>query len=129
LKSKFTVLFFWDYTCSHCKATIQELFTYWEELKEKNMDVQVITIQNVLGESISDLKKNKGKWIDFINEKELFGSGWINAWSPYHHKYRDLYYSAGVPVIYILDDKFNIIIRNIPIETLKEFFNNQIEAQ
>jgi hypothetical protein len=123
-KSKFTVIFFWDYTCSHCKSTIQEMFTYWEEVKSKGVDVQIITIQKVFHD-----KTDKGKWLDFINDKEMFGSGWFNAWSPYSYEYTKSYYSTSVPVIYILDDKFNIVIRNIPLETLKEFFDNQIAAQ
>jgi hypothetical protein len=120
-RNKFTILFFWDYSCGHCKQNIQELFTFWEEIKSKGVDVQVFAVQTVIG------KSEKGKWIDFINDKELYG--WINAWSPYSYRYKELYNFTSVPVFYLLDDKFNIIIRGIPIETLKEFFNNQLSVQ
>jgi hypothetical protein len=91
-------------------------------LKENKVDVQIVTVQTVVTD-----KQGKGKWIDFMNEKELFG--WTNAWSPYSYKYKEFYNITSVPVIYLLDDKFNIIIRGIPIDTLKEFFNNQMAAQ
>jgi hypothetical protein len=81
--------------------------------------LQIITVQCVIGD-----KSDKGKWIDFINDKELYG--WTNAWSPYSYKFKELYGIISVPVFYLLDEKFDIIIRNVPIETLREFFNNQM---
>jgi len=128
LKSTFTVLYFWDYTCGHCKQGIQDLFKVWEEYKDSGL--QVLTVQIYLtGE-----RKDKGKWIDFVNEKELFGTGWMNAWSPYRYKYREMYNTANVPVMYLLDEKFDIILRgnlkgSIGSETIKEFFENQINSQ
>ena len=127
LKSKFTVLLFWEFTCSHCKQTIQELFKVWEEYKDDGL--QVLTVQIHLTD-----RKDKGKWIDFVNEKNLFGAGWINAWSPYSYKYKELYNLPNVPVIYLLDENFDIILRgnlkgNIGAETIKEFFDNQMKNQ
>jgi hypothetical protein len=90
-KSKFTVLFFWDYSCGHCKQSIQELHNIWQEFKD--MGVQIITVQIYFTS-----RKDKGKWIDFVNEHDLFG--WVNAWSPYSHKYKDLYNVDNVPVMY-----------------------------
>ena len=124
LKSKFTVLFFWDFTCGHCKQSIQDLFSVWEEYKDKGL--QVITVQLYYAD-----RKDKGRWIDFVNEKELFGTGWMNAWSPYSHKYRDMYNTASVPVMYLLDENFDIILRgnlknSIGSETIKEFFDRQV---
>ena len=128
LKSKYTALFFWDITCGHCKQSIQELFDVWEE--HKGNGLQVITVQIYLTAD----GKDKGRWIDFVNEKNYFGSGWHNAWSPYSNKYRDMYNTATVPVLYLLDEKFDIILRgnlkgNITAETIKEFFDQQVRNQ
>jgi len=127
LKSKFTVLYFWDFTCDHCKQGIQDLFHVWEEHKDKGL--QVITVQLYYSD-----RKDKGRWIDFINEKEFFGTGWFNAWSPYSHKFRELYNTANVPAIYLLDEKFDIILRgnlkgNLGVETIKEFVDNLFRNQ
>ena len=125
LKSKFTVLLFWDMTCGHCKQAIQDLYNVWEE--HKNNGLQVVTVQIYLTD-----RSDKGKWIDFVNEKNLFGTGWVNAWSPYSHTYRDLYNTAVVPVMYLLDENFDIILRGnlkgtIGAETIKEFCDNQFK--
>jgi len=72
-------------------------------------------------------RKDKGRWIDFVNENNLFAVGWINAWSPYDHKFRDLYNISSAPVVYLLDENFNIMLRNISVEQIQDFFENQVE--
>jgi len=113
LKSKYTVLYFWDYTCGHCKRGIQDLFHAWEELKDNGL--QVITVQTYLTD-----RKDKGKWLDFVNENNMFGQGWFNAWSPYDNKFRDLYNTTNVPVMYLLDENYTIILKRISAEHLKD---------
>ena len=119
LKNKFTVLYFWDFDCGHCRRGIQELFEVWEEYKDKGM--QVITVQTVVSDG-----RGKGRWIDFVNEHNLFGNGWINAWSPYSYKYKEMYNIATVPVTYLLNENFEIILRGIVTEHVKDFFENQV---
>ena len=114
LKSKFTILFFWDYSCGHCKTAIQELQNAWEELKRD--DYQIIAVQ------IVTTKEAKAKWIDFINEHNMFD--WINAWSPYAYSaenyYRETYNLAVVPKMYLLDENSIIVLKNIVPEQLKD---------
>ncbi len=111
LKSKYTAILFWDYACSHCKKTIQDLFQVYEEYKGKGL--QVITVQTVIS------KEAKGKWIDFVNEHNLFG--WTNAWSPFSNKYRDLYDVSMTPIIYLLDEDEVIIGKRLVPEQIKDF--------
>jgi alkyl hydroperoxide reductase subunit AhpC len=118
LKKKYTVLFFWDYSCGHCKKSIQELSEVWEEVKNDNW--QIITVQTV------NTREAKGKWIDLVNEHDYFG--WINAWSPYAYKYEDHYREtyglSTVPKIFILDENSNIFLKNIVPEQLKDIILN-----
>ena len=116
LKSKFTVLYFWDYSCGHCKQSIRKLFNIWEESKDD--DFQVITIQTLFGS-----RNDKGKWIDFVNENELYG--WINAWSPYSYKYKELYDISSTPQLFLLDEKGNIMLKKLEPEQIKEFIDTQ----
>ena len=111
LKSKYTVLFFWDYSCGHCKQSIKELLSAWEELKDEGL--QVITIQ------IVNTREAKGKWIDLVNENNMLG--WVNAWAPYTWEHRELYVGAkGVPRMFLLDENSTIILKNIGPEQLKD---------
>jgi thiol-disulfide isomerase/thioredoxin len=111
LKGKFTAILFWDYSCSHCKKTIQDLFAIYEDLKNKGLTV--IAVQTV------NTKEAKGKWIDFVNEHQLFG--WTNAWSPYNVKYKDLYDISSTPQIFLLNEKEEIIGKRLVPDQLKMF--------
>lgn len=111
VKGKYIAILFWDYGCTHCKKTIQDLFRIFEEYKDKGL--QVITVQTVV-----DAKEAKGKWIDYVNEHNLFG--WINAWSPYSHKYKELYDIYMTPRIYLLDEHDMIIAKLSVAEQVKE---------
>jgi hypothetical protein len=118
LTSKFTVLYFWDHTCGHCRTSIRELYNVWEEFHGSQM--QVITVQILVND-----KAGKGRWVDFVNENDLFG--WINAWSPYSYQYKELYHLPNVPVIYLLDENGNIVMRGIGVEQVKDFFKTQAD--
>jgi thiol-disulfide isomerase/thioredoxin len=119
LKSKYTILYFWDYNCGHCKKGIQELWSLWEEMKDK--DLQIITVQVV------ESKEAKGKWIDFVNEHNMFG--WINAWSPYVYEgykvenhYKTTYKLSSTPQLYLLDEDKTIILKgSVSLEQVKDF--------
>jgi len=110
LKSKYTAIYFWDYNCGHCRTGIQEMYKVWEELKDKGL--QVIALQAI------GSREAKGKWIDMINEYDMFG--WINAWSPYSYKYTEYYNLTSFPVMYLLDEENRIILKKITAEQLKD---------
>ena len=115
LKSKYTLLFFWDYTCGHCKSAFPKLLTLWEEWKDKGLDV--IAVQVVAS------KEAKGKSIDYLNEQNMLG--WTNAWCPFTYKYKELYNLSNTPKLFLLDEKGDIILNRIGVENLVEFFNAQ----
>ena len=115
LKSKFTAIIFWDYSCGHCKTFLQEMYQVFEEHKSKGF--AVITVQTV------NTVEAKNRWIDFVNEHQMYD--WTNAWSPYNNNYRDLYDISSTPQLFLLDDKGDIILKKMQPEHFKDFFDNQ----
>jgi len=113
VKGKYAAIFFWDYSCGHCKKSIEELFEVYETYKDKGL--VVITVQTVIS------KEAKGKWIDYINDHQMFG--WTNAWSPFSNKYKDLYDISSTPLLYLLDEKGDIIGKRLVAEQIKDFID------
>ena len=111
LLGKYTAIVFWDYSCGHCKKAMEEMFQVYET--HKNKGFTVITVQTV------NTKEAKGKWIDFINEHQMFG--WTNAWSPYSNKYRDYYNVSMTPLFFLLDEKGTILLNRITAEHINNF--------
>jgi thiol-disulfide isomerase/thioredoxin len=116
-QSPYTVLLFWEPDCGHCKKVAPDL----HELLKKfpSNQVQVIAIQIVASE------EGKVKWIDFVNDKQLFD--WTNAWSPYSYEYKDNYDIFSTPVIYLLDANKKILAKRIGTEQLEEILNFELK--
>ena len=111
VQADFTVLLFWEATCSHCKKVVPDMYDiYINQLKDKG--VKVIAISTLFGED------GKVKWVDFVNNKGLYE--WLNAWNPYDYQYKITYDINSTPQIFILDKDKKIIAKRIGPEQVPE---------
>jgi len=110
VKAKYTILMFWDADCGHCKHAVPEMHKIYQDLKSMGVKVMAIhTVSSVEG---------KRKWIDFVNENQLYD--WINLWSPYSLEFRDIYDVYSTPVILVLDENKKIIAKRINPDQVKD---------
>lgn len=112
IKSKYTVLFFWDPNCGHCQKETPKLHEIYLESKDKvGFEVYAINTQT-----------EPNAWKNFIKSNKL---SWINVWDPQHtsgfHKTYDIY---STPTMYILDEQKRIIGKRIGVDQLVEFLEN-----
>ena len=115
IESKYLILIFWDVNCGGCRETMQSLWALYNATHDKGLKVLTLqTLQTIPG---------KGRWIDFINDNDMFGSGWYNGWVIYDQRWRDLYNTSVVPIMYVLNDKREIIFkgRNLDLNWLQSF--------
>jgi thiol-disulfide isomerase/thioredoxin len=119
IPAKFTILAFWEADCGHCKKAIPELYEVYNRIKDKG--VQVIAMHMIA--SI----EGKRKWIDFVNEHQLYD--WINAWSPASYEYKDLYNVYSTPVIYVLDQNKKIIAKRLSPDQIEEVINFELKRK
>ena len=104
IESEYTVLFFWDPTCSHCKKAVSKLYKVFNDTL-KDMDAKVIAINTLSG------IEGKEKWTDVVNKNKLYN--WINCWNPYSYQYKLTYDIRANPQIFILDDNKEIFAKRI----------------
>lgn len=113
INAKYTILAFWESDCGHCKKIIPELYEVYQKLKSKGVEVMAV---HMLGGV-----EGKKKWINFINEHELYD--WLNTWNPYDYTYKKLYDISSTPVIFILDKDKKIIGKRLEPKQIEEFLN------
>ncbi len=118
LHSRFTILFFYDPDCGHCKKATPELYDlYQKELKSKGVTVWAASI-------VTDIKK----WKAFVRNDHL--KGWINVADPYlHDNFRAEYDIKSTPTIYILDSKKKIIAKRLGVDQIGDFIDKMIEFE
>ena len=112
IKKKYTVLVFWDPTCSHCKIEVPKLWHYYDSVKA----IKSVAVYAVGVESDIDL------WKTYIRDNKL---DWINVSDLYNQtnfrRYYDIY---STPVIYLLDERKRIIAKRLDADRIGEFIND-----
>ncbi len=111
IPADYTVLFFWEANCSHCKTAVPKMHSIFKEQLE-SMGVKVIAISTLFGE------EGKVKWINFVNSHQTYD--WINAWNPYDYHYKVIYDIRSTPQIFVLDKDKKIIGKRIGPEQVPE---------
>jgi thiol-disulfide isomerase/thioredoxin len=116
IKSNFLILFFWDPDCGHCEQEIPKLKDFYD--KEK--DSLGIKIFSVCADS------SMMKWKSALRKKNM---NWINVDGPrtLTENYHDQYDVSTTPVIYILNNRKEIIAKRLITEQFLQFFKNYIK--
>lgn len=105
VEAKYTVLYFWEPNCGHCKEATPQLYEFYKKYREKGVEVFAVYTQDI-----------KEEWISYLNEH---GFDWINVHDPLQSTYFRFYYDIySTPVVYLLDEKKTIIAKRISVESL-----------
>jgi len=111
IKKDFTILYFWEPDCGHCKEATPKLKAYYDKAKNEGVEVYAVCTQS-----------DKAKWEKYIQDNKL---DWINGWDPQRTTNFDYYYNVqATPGIYILNKNKIIIAKKLPVETIGSFIEN-----
>lgn len=119
-KSDYTVLFFWDPDCGHCKKATPKMLEFYEKFHSQGVDIFGICTKLVE-------KDKDGKWTtegmkECWEYTEENGTNlWLNTIDPYHRsRYKSVYDIRTTPQIYVLDKNKEIILKKVGAEQLSE---------
>ena len=118
VKADFTIVYFWEPDCGHCKEATPVLKAYYDANKGKGIEVFAVCTQS-----------DREKWEAYIADH---GLGWINGWDPQRLSRFDYFYNVeSTPLVYILDRDKKIIAKRISVEDIGPFIENyrKYEAQ
>jgi peroxiredoxin len=113
-KAQYTILYFWDPDCGHCKKVTPKVYETYLKFKDKGVAAYAVCTD-------VDIEKLKTA----IKEKEL---NWLNVYDPYNQtNFRKIYDIYSTPVIYLLDEKKEIIAKRLGHEQLEEILQKKLE--
>lgn len=114
IEKEFTILYFWEPDCGHCKEATPILKAYYEKAKDDNIEVFAVCTT-----------ADKPKWTKYIEDNKLT---WINGWDPARISHFDFYYNIQTtPMVYILDKNKKIIAKKLAVEDIGSFIDNYRE--
>ncbi len=119
IQAEYTIIYFWEADCGHCKKSTPALYEVYSRLKEKNVEIISAHVVNTI--------EGKELWVDFINEHGLYD--WINCWSPYSNDFRQLYNLQSYPQLFIMDRDKKIVAKRVTPEQAEQIINNLIAIE
>ena len=127
VNSSFTVVVFWDPTCSHCKEVVPKVDSIYKA-KWKNEDVEVYAVKT---------DGTKDEWLKFIADHHL--KGWKHVYpAPGKDEaeiaagrpgYKQLYEVYQTPMLYLLDKDKRIIAKKLTYLQINEVINSKLQAK
>lgn len=109
LKNKYTVIYFYDPDCGHCKKETPKLKQFTDDT---SFDVSVFAVS-------ADTSMVKMK--NYIKDMHLEPWVTVNGPRTYTEHYQKLYDAFTTPTIYVLNEKKKIIAKKVPAEKLEDF--------
>jgi thiol-disulfide isomerase/thioredoxin len=138
LTSEYTILYFWDPECGHCKKTTPKLETLYKE-KFKARNVEIFSVGKAVGEDFEKWKKfikeNKLTFINVGVTDQLFkdASDKTDNQSKLHNllryttieslNYQTTYDIFSTPRVFVLDKDKKIIAKGISISQLEDLID------
>lgn len=116
IKSNFLILFFWDPDCGHCEQEIPKLKDFYDKQKDTlGLKIFAVCSDTSVEKWKSAIRKRKMNWINVDGPRTLTGD--------YHEQF-DV---NTTPVIYILNNRKEIIAKRLVTEQFQQFFKNYIK--
>jgi thiol-disulfide isomerase/thioredoxin len=133
LKSDYTILYFWDPECGHCKKTTPKLERlYLEKFKARN--IEIFSVGKAVGDDYGKWKKfisdNKLTYINVAVTDPLFKAAMEDArqFVPRYTTIESLNYQTtydifSTPRVFVLDKDKKIIAKSISISQLEDLMD------
>lgn len=116
IKSKYTVMLFWDPDCGHCQKVVPEVKKLYDIVKSHGVEVWAMCTETEMD-----------KWKKFIREKNL---NWINLADPkIQNNFRYEFDITTTPQLFLLDENKVIEAKKIDVGVLAEMLSKKLNMK
>lgn len=129
IDANYTILYFWDSGCGHCKKATPKLKTFYSENKDKlKLEVFAVGTELEIKEWQEYVEKNELPWINVSDTPEINKNAYeylqkgvttLNSLN-----FRDVYDIYSTPVVFILDKDKKIIGKRLGVEQIEDFIKD-----
>ncbi len=114
--SQYTVLFFFEPQCGHCKKTAPLVSEFYDQYKN-DPRIKIIAVY---------MLTDKDEWTQFIEKKNM--QNLTNVWDPDRTSYYWYWFdTSSTPMIYVLDKDHKIFAKKIDVDTLKLIATHELK--
>ena len=114
IDAEYTLIYFWDPDCSHCKKETPLLHEFYLKEKESfNLEVYAVCMDTSWSDMKKYIQKNKTTWVN------------VNGFYSLSPDFRELYDVHSSPVMFLLDRKKTIIAKRLLTTQMEEFIRQR----
>lgn len=115
VEARFTILYFWDSECGHCKRQTPKLLDLYQRMHEEK-GVEIFA---------ANTEADREKWLNYVQKNNL---PWIHVNDPRNQSgFRDKYDIWATPLIFLLDHDKRIIAKRITVEQAEEIIERELQ--
>lgn len=112
VKSKYTILYFYDPECSNCSEITPKIKGWFYTDGPKDATVLAIYIN-----------QDEQEWNKYLREN-TYPPRWINLWDKNESdNMREKYWIESLPAIYVLDENKKVVLKNANFRQLLKYFS------
>lgn len=133
IDAPYTVLYFWDSGCGHCKKVTPKLVDFYNEYKAKGVQVYAVGTEFETKDWIKYIRKNDLPFINVSdtpdaneNAQQLIMEGKTTLKSL---NFRDTYDIFSTPRLFLLDKDKKIIATKLSPEQLGDFIDHDMDSK
>lgn len=113
LRNTYTLVYFFDPDCGHCKEESPKLVRFYNEKKNHyNLEVFAVSLDTSMQKMRNYIRDMRFTWVTVNGPRSYSGSLF------------DHYYAETTPMLYVIDNKRKIIAKGLSTDRLDEFLSN-----
>lgn len=116
MPGKWTILYFWDYDCSHCKTVTPKLARVYDKFKNEDISLYTVSINGTV-----DIWKEKIKDYNFTAGTHVADPARSSGFDR-------MYDLRSTPRVFVLDENKIIRYKSLTMEQLEEVLTHELEA-
>jgi peroxiredoxin len=119
LPGKYTILYFWDYDCGHCKKVTPKLAELYPKYQGKNVSLMTVSINGSLDvwkEKLKEYGMDKTKGVHVQDHARSTG-------------FDAMYDLRSTPRLFLLDKDKKIMAKQISVDQLEEILDREFEKE
>lgn len=116
VKADYTLLYFWDYDCGHCKKVTPKLAEAYQRYRDYNVKVFAVSING-------DIEQ----WKEKLSTYGLDQEGVLNVQDHRRiSRFDQMYDIRSTPRLFVLDKDKNIIAKQISVESMEKVLSYEL---
>ena len=127
--AEYTILYFWDPSCGHCKKETPKLKTLYEKVKDKGVEVFAVCTEFETPDWKKYVRENDLNWINVSDNPEINKNAvkYLQFTTLESLNFRDTYDIYSTPRVFLLDADKKILAKRIGVEQLEEILEHKLK--